>query len=417
MARLSYSNPSIKRLALILLALGLISLPFGFSPLSNLSLAVLALLSILSFKRSDWKYSLKQPASIASILFFSLYALSLFYSENVDGGQADLETKFSFLLAPLILFGLGQYLRKDEINKISWLFIGANLACLISALAYAGWRSYQSQSFSFVLPNGTQEHFYFLYETFAEPFMHPGYLSTHFGIAIILLLFRWREKENQALLVFPLIFFLSFGLFLLQGRINILALALVIGTLLVYWWLKDLRWKALLVSGALVFALVISFLSFAPQSVKERYLAFPDFSYDISGSSFNSATYRLAEWKCAWHAIAQKPWFGHGIGDAEQVLFNSYQELGFHQGLERRYNAHNQYLETSLALGLMGFLVLLSLLAAYMWQAIKSRNSAVLAALVFFSISMITESMFERAWAVVLFNVFFPLFLIKKKEA
>ncbi len=410
-------DPQLKKLALGLLALGLMSIPFGLAGLSNLILLALLLVAIISLRKEDWRYSIKHKLTLASMAFFALYALSLLYSEDLQSGLENLETKFSFLSAPLILIALGRHFDRSDRNLLSWAFILGCLLSLGAALTYATYRAWEAEAWFYVRENGVQEHYFFLYETFAEPFMHPGYLSTHYGLAILLLVFRWRNKESAALLSAPLIAFLGIGLFLLQGRINILALALVLGVLILIWLLQAKQFRLLLGSLGLVLIVIVSFLSFAPQAIKTRYLAFPNFDYDISGSDFNSATYRLAEWKCARAAWEDRFWLGHGIGDGEQELFNSYRELGFKEGLERRYNAHNQYLETPLSVGLIGLFSLLILLSFYASNAWHNQQAAILAALIFFIICMLTESMFERAWGVVLFNVFFPTFLSQTQKS
>jgi O-antigen ligase len=407
------STPYIKRivpqLLLVLLAVGLFSLPFGWPPLTNLSLLLLGLLSLVVLRKSDWNYSLKQPISIFSISLFVLYALSLFYSEDWKGGLANLETKASFLIAPPILFGLSRNFTIKQVFWLKWVFVAGCVLSLLLILLVASWRAWQYQSWSFFKPNGTQEYFFFLYETFSKPLMHPGYLSTHYGIAILILLFQFKESRYR-LLVTTLIIYLGVGMLLLQARMNIIALVLVAGAYFLFWLLKGQHFKLLGAGTALVVLMVVVFLSLAPEPIKERYLAFPDFSYDIKGANFNSATYRLAEWKCATQAWQESFLYGHGIGDSQEALFKSYRELGFREGLERRYNSHNQFLETALSVGLIGLLLLIGLLFSYAYKAVLIDQPFLLASLLFFTLCMLTESMLERAWAVVLFNVYFPLF-------
>lgn len=419
MAAIRFDQAQPKRLAYILLGLSLFSLPFGWGPGSNLLLLLLALISFIALKAQDWKYSLSSPLTLASWFFFLLYLLSLLYSDDLNSGQRELETKLSFFLGPPILVALGRYFSSKEKRNLQIIFILACVGSLISALAYAGFRAWDHQALSYIKPNGSQEHFFFLYETLSEPFMHPGYLSTLFGIAILLLVKNlWVEfLDLKRSISWGLILFLGLGLFLLQGRINILALGIVLGTMTLWRLVKLKRWRWLFGGAGFIAFLILGFLSFAPQSVKERYLAFPDFSYDLSGSNFNSATYRLAEWECAWEAIQQEPWFGYGIGDSKEQLLKTYQEKGFLEGYERRYNAHNQYLETSLATGALGLTSLLVLLAVYTRRAYKLNRQVLLASMLFFCICLLTESMFERAWAIVSFNVFFPFFLSDDKGA
>ena len=100
---------------------------------------------------------------------------------------------------------------------------------------------------------------------------------------------------------------------------------------------------------------------------------------------------------------------GAGLGDRTQKLLDAYALEGFQVGMDFRYNAHNQFLETMLSTGALGLLFLLGMLASYAVYFSKARDRMASAILILFILSMLTESLFERAWAVVLFNVLIPV--------
>jgi O-antigen ligase len=192
---------------------------------------------------------------------------------------------------------------------------------------------------------------------------------------------------------------------------TIIALALSLGIWILVRLIKGGNWRAFALFSSIALIAILGASQLAPKSLSERYLAFPDFSYDISGDAFNSATYRLAEWKCAWDGIKDAPVLGYGAGCGQDELFSRYEKFKFWQGLERQYNAHNQYLETWLSTGIIGLIALLLMLFAIVYLSAKAGNYFLLYALLFFSLCLSTESMLERAWAVVLFNLIFPLFV------
>ena len=153
--------------------------------------------------------------------------------------------------------------------------------------------------------------------------------------------------------------------------------------------------------------------------MSSRYLQLPDFEYDISAdaSAFNSATYRLAEWKGAFTVISEHRFFGTGVGDNRDGLIDAYEKLGFYVGVERRYNAHNQYLETWIASGLVGLLLLLTLFGYWIYRLVRYGDFSSLFALLFFMLCMLTESMLERAWAVIFLALYFPVILFSNERA
>jgi O-antigen ligase len=264
-----------------------------------------------------------------------------------------------------------------------------------------------------VQDGGSYQRYFFLYETFSAPFMHPGYLATYAGVALIACLYFVKNgiSKERPMAIFAAVLLLV-ELLLLQARINLIALVIVFLLASLYWAIKKKAYKFILAPTAFFVLLAAAVVLFAPQSLKERYLDAPQLDYDISGSNFNSATYRLAEWKCALHVIKEKPLLGVGVGDAKQELLDAYKHFKFWSGIKYQYNAHNQYLETTLALGLVGLFLLLTLLGAYAASAINYNNITMAAAVIFFALCMLTESMFERAWAVILFNLFFPYFVV-----
>lgn len=404
-------NNRLERAFYSLLLLALASLGFGIAALTNLSLISLALVGLLLLRKKEWLFSLADPITLSYWFFFAVYLISVFYSCNEDSAWRNIETKMSFLIAAPILRAYQSRLSQAQLLKAFKTYIIGTAATLIFLVAYATYRSILAGSFSYPSPGGTYKLYFFLYESFSEAVMHPGYISLYIGIAFIGTMFLGKEKHWSPTITFSLLGLFAIGLLLLQGRMTIIALALSLGLWLLLRISKGANWRSLLLFATLGLILIFGTIQFAPKSLSERYLAFPDFSYDISGDDFNSATYRLAEWKCAWDGITEAPILGYGVGCGQTELFKRYEKFQFWQGLERQYNAHNQYLETWLSTGLLGLIALISMMVSITYLAVKKANHFILYSLLFFALCLITESMLERAWAVVLFNLIFPLFI------
>jgi len=390
--------------------LTLFALPWGQGRLSSALLLLLLLVGLFRRRRSEWRAAVREPLVWVSAAFYLLHLLSLSYSADLTQGWRELETKVSFFLGPLLLLAYGQNQTEPDRWRLRLAYVLGNVGVVLAALSYAAYRALTEGAWYYVREGGTYQRYFFQYETFSEPFMHPGYLATYAGVALLILLYglyqkRWQQRTwagaGVALLVV--------GLILLQGRMNVIALMLVLGAAGIGWvWCRG-RWRWLAYAGLFLGLLGWVFYVGAPESLLKRYLAWPQLEYDIEGDQFNSATYRLAEWRCAAHALGAAPWQGYGVGDGQAALEASYRKLHFWKGLEGHFNAHNQYLDTWLAVGLPGVLLLLLLLALYLRRFAQQRRWDMAAALVFLALCMLTESMLERAWAVVLFNVLFPL--------
>lgn len=393
-----------------LLWFALVVFPLGVKSITNIALLLVVLHSLVFLKGRDWRQALHSNIFLFSAAFFIMYALSLLWTEDIDQGLKQLETKSSFLLAPLfIVAARNRYMPQFRNTALHAILIGNVLAALL-ALSFAALRAIEQGGWFRPVPGGGKQYF-FLYTHLAEPVMHPGYFATFLGFGCFIALYFLLLKDiKQKLLYLILLGFFFFMMVLLQGRINLLALVFVLGAGTLVYAIRQKAYKWL-VLPALPVLLFIGLLLFGPATIKERYFQLPDFSYDISGREFNSATYRLAEWSSALDVLAEHPWVGAGIGDGRQALINAYQENRFWVGMEERYNAHNQYLETALSVGLIGLLLLLVLCGYYGLLSIKRKDYLSLSLLLFFMVSMLTESMLERSWAVILFNSYFPLLL------
>lgn len=386
------------------------ALPLGQGRLSSVLLLLLLFVGLFRRQKSEWRYALHQPLVWVSAVFYLLHLISLLYTDNMPQAGRELETKVSFLLGPVLLLAYGQNLKLRQLWRLRLAYVLGNVAVLLAALCYAAYRALGAENWFYIREGGTYRRYFFQYETFSEPFMHPGYLATYVGVAFLILLYglyrgRW-QRPGWACTGLVL---MGLGLVLLQGRMNLLALMLVLGAAGVAWVWHSGRLRWLVYAGLLAGLVGWGFYTWAPDSLLKRYLALPNFEYQIDGNKFNSATYRLAEWRSATQALKANPWLGYGVGDSQHALETAYRELHFWEGLERHFNAHNQYLDTWLAVGLPGLLLFCSLLLLYLLRMRRYRRWDMAAAVVFLGLCMLTESMMERAWAVVLFNLLFPL--------
>ncbi len=389
----------------------LVSLPLGQQLLTNLLLLALFLLALILAEKSDWRRTLRSPIFILPALFYLFSCFSLLWSDNISEALPMLETKSSFFLAPLLI-GLSARLYTEGFKEkaLKSFLVGALLASLV-ALIYASFRSVENGHLYKLAQDGVSKQYLFLYTHLAEPIMHPGYFASFLGIALfIAAYFFWQGRRQYRYLYLGALVFLFLMMLLLQARINLLAIFILLPFALIYWAFSRRKYKFLLLPVLPVAALLLA-LTMGGDSFRDRYLQMPDFSYDISGSDFNSATYRLAEWESAVDLIADNFWLGTGLGDNRIALINTYREKQFWEGLNKRFNAHNQYLESFIAIGLLGTILLLSALIYYLNNYWRKGDYLNVLNLLFLMICLLTESMFERMWGVLLFTIFFPLMM------
>jgi O-antigen ligase len=102
---------------------------------------------------------------------------------------------------------------------------------------------------------------------------------------------------------------------------------------------------------------------------------------------------RLLFWKNSWEMIKENPWIGVGTGDFK----NEYEKINqvFSPAVPLTDNPHNQYVFALSKFGLLGLLVLLSLFATQLYEAVRIKDEwqqVRVAFPVFFLTIMLTES-------------------------
>jgi O-antigen ligase len=119
-----------------------------------------------------------------------------------------------------------------------------------------------------------------------------------------------------------------------------------------------------------------------------------------------STSDRVEIWKVSFEIIKSNLWFGVGTGDVKDRLIEQYQEKNIEHALEFRLNAHNQYLQTFLTLGLPGIAALVLMLILPMIEAFRRRFYLYFIFLLVFSVNILPESMLEEQAGVVWYTFF-----------
>jgi O-antigen ligase len=135
----------------------------------------------------------------------------------------------------------------------------------------------------------------------------------------------------------------------------------------------------------------------------------------VDKTSAESTAVRLLIWEQAIQIIRQNFFTGTGVGDANAALYKAYEEQGLTGAFELKLNAHNQYLQTFLGMGILGFLLLLQMTLGDLVRALFRRQFLLFIFSLLIVMNLMVESMLQRS-AGVLFFCFFYCFLHLVKE-
>lgn len=346
--------------------------------------------------------------------FFLLHILSLIYSTDLQEGLFDIEIKLSLFLFPLFLFG-SEFLKiPEKKNDVFYAFIiglfFASLVCYLSAL-------YNSISL-LVSDENDVTPFYLLLNPFQYTsfslFHHPSYFAMYLTIGITIILYLLDHKKSYSkkhfkLLVFCIVFFVV-TVFLLSSRAGILSLLLIFIVGLFYktksFSIKNkyLIRSVSLISLIIVFIAVLYFGDRFSYAKKE----FEDFraAKNVENINWGSVSFRMQIWHYALHIIKDKPVLGVGTGDVKTELRKLADNDGISQIGALNLNVHNQFMETWIGIGLVGFLLLISIL---MLPVLVESNLFLKLIAVIIAVNFLFESMLNRLGGVAFFSFFFSL--------
>jgi len=396
-------------LILIYCAIG-ISLPFSI-PLNGFFLIFLFVYSL--YDRWNGQPTGKKGMRMAElcflILFFLMYVIGLLRSWNLSVGFSQVEKIFSLIIIPVSLLVAGRRFTVDQVNVICSGFI---IACLIISVVCYGDALYNIIHFdSIKVLNKERDYYYFTYIYLTNVSrIDPIYLSLYCNFSVLYILTTTLRKTWKIFLVTYLIIFIL----LISSKIGILCLLL---TLLLTPVLKGsftFRILALSVTIVAVVVVSVSQVSF----LKQRFLVNLDFDYrDEYSGLWSSFSQRLAVWSCAKESIEEAPLFlGYGTGNGNLALFEKYKEKGYIRGFEDHLNAHNEFIQTFLDIGIIGLSVLLIMLLIPLRRAIQSGDLLVALFLLMMTEYFLVESILSRQKGVVFFAFFYALLNDKKTD-
>jgi O-antigen ligase len=149
----------------------------------------------------------------------------------------------------------------------------------------------------------------------------------------------------------------------------------------------------------------------------ERFKAiYYELKEDNSPETLKSASIRYQVWSASWHSIKTNLYFGAGTGDVEKTLNKSYKKLNIKTATKRNLNTHNQFLQSWIALGLPGFLFLLSILLYPLITAYNRHDIYMAGIILSWGIFMLTESCLERQYGIILFTLLYLVLMKKTKH-
>lgn len=385
-----------------------VSLPFG-GALNSIAIVLLTVMALLEGDYSSrWSRLRKHKLLIAFAGFYACYLFGMLYTSNVEVGLGHLEKKLSLLVLPLAIGSsrwVSSSMRKKATMVFAWTTILCGMACFVDGL----WRWQATGDSQSMIYDGLtrlmdfQAPYFAMYMTFSfvilwDAFQDKGYAER-----------RHLRQLFLAGMLFAVVF-----IFLVAARISLIYLMLFL--LFMGWKFLTLAttrqriWVAVLAIVTLSAAVLLVSHS---DYLQDRYVKPLTADLTITaGGGETGVSIRLVKWACSLEGISQHPLLGVGTGDGIDFLVSCYESRNF-WGMypQYRFNSHNQYLETWLALGVVGFGFLIAILFMGIAKGLQSKDFVRVAFLLLIATCFLTESVLERQWGVVFFAFFSSLFI------
>jgi len=387
----------------------LVPITMFFSMKINSIAIILAIsLGILDlFVNKNFKLLIPNRKDLLFIIYYLILIISLFFSSNFENGLKVLEYNLSFLVMPVFFYRMKK-VSKGEYNLLIKLFIFGAVAVSFIFLIIASFKYTANEDISV-----------FFYHSLSSPFdLHAVYFSIYICWALIILMQKLNKKNFRKLS--SIIVFLVFILFLLSSK-SIIVFAFFASIVVIY---RKTQINRKVFLGT-TFCLLIVFLLFS-NPVKDRFNKITNFDSltvlkDDSMTDFNKVnglTLRLMFVKYAVLESITNPLnfiFGQGTGDKHTFLDTVYEKHNMAKTINGKkvgyygYNAHNQYVDTLVSIGIIGLLYLLGMI--FKLINLNRTNYYALSFYILLSWAFLFESILAVNKGIVFF-VFWSIFFI-----
>ena len=365
------------------------------------------ILGVINIFKSKTRVSKENRVLLALPLYFIVLCVSLIYTTHLNEGLDLTIRSASLFFFPLIFL----YVKEDAATVkrlFDFLLVGIVISFFIN-LFFGLYSCYEVISSKTIIGNDIEETIStFLYAlkqggeyligTEFSKMVNPNYISLYI---LLVLSYYLKNKMTTKLQTFVLIILFLY-LFLLASRAAYLILFIM--CLILIFNIKDNSKKYTMV----IMMLLGTALFISNSRVFNSYKEYKKpTSEEVSSTTIEKT--RLLTWYSAWQLIKQSPLIGYGVGDANEVLIEKYKELNYIRNYRNRYNAHNQFLQTYLQTGFIGFSILLYIFVLLGIRLQRSKNEFLV--FIVLTISILFESMLVRFNGIVFLSIIIPLLL------
>ncbi len=374
----------------------------------SISITFLASSIILAYLTKSYSLKLNlnfNKHNLLLLMLYLLYVIGVFYSSDIKEAFFDLEVKLPIIIFPILFLFLPQnFLSKRKF----WLYATAIISGLIINIFFC-FISGIIRSINDSLPLIPEISY-----TKLTISSHPSYASLFSSIALILVyripskeLFKISKKTNHIIKAISF-FIITVFILMLKSRSGFIAM-----TIVSIWIIFDIFIieKRKIISLITLFLISILYITiFNLNQFSGRYYNAIDKMSDKTTTNQpneNSMSQRKFIYSNSLNIILEKPFFGYGTGDVKRTLNKLYnkEQTNFKSYL----NAHDQFLQTSIALGLIGLILLILVFILPIINMFNQKEYFLVTIFLIIVAGFLFESMLEREMGTYFFGLIYVL--------
>jgi len=351
------------------------------------------------------------------ILFYLWQLAGLIYSTDLKMGLLNLFGRLSLVLFPLVLIFPGEMVKKN-VKKILRTFAIGTVIIMLFRFGYALYRSIHLQDGTVIFDPHPSEYFWlnYFYGTELAIKQHPTYISMYVLLSVFICfeaMFDYSLKLDTKVFWIIISAILLVSQYLLSSRSGILVTFLLTIIYFIFKYFKRRKFFVVLISMLLITIALLPVIR-KNQRINDLYNSLVN-SREINQKSVDP---RTVVWKSALSVSKQHILIGVGIGDARNELVREYKRIGENGTIAtERYNAHNQFLEVLLESGMVGVIILISILGTMIFLTITERNLLYGLFICMMCLFFMIETILYRLAGVSFFSLFSFLLLYYKPDS
>jgi len=370
-------------------------------PFHKKAIAPLIIIFLLSsLFNGNYNFKNKSKSILLFATIFIAYIAGMLYTENTNFGLKDLETKLSLLIFPIAFYVSKIDFKSISSNALKWFVYGV----VISSLICLGEALYQ-----FTITGEESELFYGK----LSMFHHASYFSMYVNLALIIVYYIYFKSKTSfqlnSIQTVSLSAFLSIIIILLSSKLGIISMLITQLFAISFWTIKYKSYTKSLLALFIILAGLGTTYKFS-YSFNVRVNEFISTLTSGNASKESTTGVRVYAWRTSIDLIKEKPIIGYGTGDVKSILVAEYIKQNLTVLAEKELNPHNQFLQTAVAIGVIGALILLLILILPLVNSIKKQHYIYAFFILLFILNNLTESMLETQSGVIFYGFFNALF-------